>query len=226
PDVVQVDLHLPAFDLVEQRADAETLRVTGLQVPRQVGDGPSRVDDVLDEDDVPVLDRDREVRRDLHHARGGGGRAVAGHRDEVGREGGVDRADEVREEDDGALQDADEQGVLVRVIARERLAEFADPLDQLLPGDQHPADGLRHSSSASDRHGTSRELGGAPSPPTWRGRDDAPGSARPIYFCVTKAPSESSGRSRTARASASARLAKEPTRTRKGAPCPAPISAT
>src|SRR5262249_42499041 len=86
------------------------------------------VDDVLDDDDVLALDRPREVRRDLDDARGLGRVAVALDADELHRAWQVDVAHQIGEEDDRALQDADEDevGGVLAVVVGDALAELGD----------------------------------------------------------------------------------------------------
>src|SRR5262249_47442566 len=59
--VIQRDVDLAAFDLVEQGADLEAPGVPRLEVPAKVVRGPPRVDHVLDEDDVASLDGAGEI---------------------------------------------------------------------------------------------------------------------------------------------------------------------
>jgi len=56
PHVVHVHVHLPAGDLVEEAAERQAPGMPGREVPAQVADGPPRVDHVLHDDHVTVLD--------------------------------------------------------------------------------------------------------------------------------------------------------------------------
>ena len=101
--------------------------LAGLEVPQQVGERQPGVDDVLDDEDVPALDRHVEVLEDADDARGVDARAVArdGHEVDLARD--VDPAHEVGHEEDGALEDADEQEVAAAVVVADLGAELGDP---------------------------------------------------------------------------------------------------
>src|SRR3989441_9765358 len=64
---------------------------------------------------------------------------VARHADEVGREVDGDRADQVGHEEEGALQHADQDRALSRVVTCDRPPELADARVELRLADQDPA---------------------------------------------------------------------------------------
>jgi hypothetical protein len=100
----------------------------------------TRVDDVLDDQDVAVSDRGIEVLQDPDDARGVGRRAVARHRHEVELAVDGQAPHQVGEEGDRALQDRDQQGRAALVVAADLGAELGDPPLQLVLRDEHLAD--------------------------------------------------------------------------------------
>jgi hypothetical protein len=86
----------------------------------------SRVDDVLDEEDVAALDRRVQV-FDQPNARSPAcAPVVAGERDEVERVRDRDRAREVGDEEDARLERGDEERLAAFVVARNRSPELGD----------------------------------------------------------------------------------------------------
>ena len=79
------------------------------------------VDDVLDDQHVAALDRRVEVLEDPHDAAGVGRRAVGRHGHEVDLARDLDVAHEVGQEEDGALEHADQQQVAAGVVAGDLL---------------------------------------------------------------------------------------------------------
>ena len=94
--------------------DLERRRVAGLEVPAQVREREPGVDDVLDDQDVPVGEVEVEVLDDPHDTARARRRAVRRHRHEVELDGQVDRAGEVAHEHERALEHPDEQRRPVR----------------------------------------------------------------------------------------------------------------
>src|SRR5512145_1298952 len=90
PDVAAVDVDLAALRLRQERADLERGRLPGLEVAEQVGERQARVDDVLDDEDVPALDGDVEVLEDANDAGGVDARPVARDGHEVHLAGDLD----------------------------------------------------------------------------------------------------------------------------------------
>ena len=82
-----------------------------------------------------------EVLEDAHDAAGVGGRAVGGHGHEVDLARDLDVAHEVGQEEHGALEHADQQQVLARVVARDLGGQLADPVLELVGLDEDLADG-------------------------------------------------------------------------------------
>ena len=90
-----------------------------LEVAQQVLERQPGVDDVLDDQHVAALDRRVEVLEDPHDARGLRRRAVGGDGHEVDLARHVDLAHQVGEEEDRALEHADQQQVAAGVVARD-----------------------------------------------------------------------------------------------------------
>src|SRR2546430_10886194 len=125
------------FRSEDARLDA--LGVAGLEVSLEVGERQPRVHDVLDDEHLPSLDRHREIGDEPNLPRGLAAARVARHADEVGREVDGDRADQVGHEEEGALQHADQDRALSRVVACDRPPELADARVELRLADQDPA---------------------------------------------------------------------------------------
>src|SRR2546430_3151215 len=125
------------FRSEDARLDA--LGVAGLEVSLEVGERQPRVHDVLDDEHLPSLDRHREIGDEPNLPRGLAAARVARHADEVGREVDGDRADQVGHEEEGALQHADQDRALSRVVACDRPPELADARVELRLADQDPS---------------------------------------------------------------------------------------
>ena len=118
---------LAPLRLRQKRAHLEARRLARLEIAHQIGERQARVDDVLDDEDVPALDVDVEVLENPHNSRGVGRRAVArdGHEVDLARHRQM--AHEVGQEEDGALEDADEEQVAACVVGGDLRAELGDP---------------------------------------------------------------------------------------------------
>src|SRR5205085_1713520 len=102
-------------------------RPTGGQGAPEVGEGEARVDDVLDEQDVPAGQVDVQVLHDPHDARGAGGVAVGGHGHEVDLEGQGDGPGQVAHEHGRALEHADQEGRPALVVGGDGRPELGHP---------------------------------------------------------------------------------------------------
>src|SRR5690606_29083678 len=109
--------------------------LAGEEVAPQGGGGQPGVDDVLDEDDAAAGQVDVEVLDDAHDPGRAGRGAVGRHGHEVDLDRQADGPHEVGEEDEGALEDADEQRRLVRVVEGDLVAELGDAGPDLLLAD-------------------------------------------------------------------------------------------
>ena len=98
------------------------------------------VDDVLDDQHVAALERRVEVLEDPHDAGGLGRGAVGGDGHEVDLAGDVDVAHQVGEEEEGALEHADQQQVLARVVAGDLFRHRPDAVLQVVRLDEDLAD--------------------------------------------------------------------------------------
>src|SRR5438552_4158809 len=99
-------------------------RRSGADDVLQVRQRQSCIDDVFDDDDVAPLDAAVEVLEDLHLPGRLGARSVARDRHEVERRRAGKLPREIREEDERALQDADQMDA-VRMIAMNLLRDGA-----------------------------------------------------------------------------------------------------
>src|SRR5581483_4854983 len=100
----------------EQRADLERFRTPRLQVPEEVVQRETRVDDVFYNEDVLAFDLMVEVLPDPDDARCLRRRSVARDRHEVEAKRAVDLSREVGKEDGRTFQHAHEHGLAVRVV--------------------------------------------------------------------------------------------------------------
>ena len=103
----------------------------------------ARVDDVLHQEHVAVLQIDLDVQEDPHAPERLLGLAVAADRHEPDLERQVDGRHQVREEHRAALEDRDQHGLPPRVVPGDRGAELLDPAADVLAPEQDARD-LRH----------------------------------------------------------------------------------
>ena len=128
---------LARLGFVQQAAHPQALRLPRIEQRQHRRDGVAAVDDVFDQQYVAIGDVDGQVHGDAHLPAGfPGAGAVRRDRHEVDGVRNGDVANQVAEEHDAAAQDADQQQVIVLVIAADLLAQFADALLQLLFGDE------------------------------------------------------------------------------------------
>src|SRR5262249_14842993 len=92
-------------------------------------------DDVFDDEDVAIAQVDLEVLLDPDDPAGAGGRSIRRDGHEVELDGEVDGPGQVAHEHEGALEDPDEEGGMVRVVGGDLLAELRHPLLELLGPD-------------------------------------------------------------------------------------------
>src|SRR5829696_8018518 len=141
PHVAGAELHPAALGLREQRAHLERAGSARAEVAQQVLQRQARVDDVLDDEDVATLDRGVEVLEDADDPRGLRRRAIGGDGHEVDLARDVERPHEIRQEEDGALEHADEERLAALVVLRDLSAQLSDATGQLVGLDQDLADG-------------------------------------------------------------------------------------
>jgi hypothetical protein len=117
----------PAVRPVEQRAGSDLARPAELEGLDEVVESQARVDDVLDDEDVPTGDREVEI-LDQPDLRAAAERpVVAGQDDELECVRRRDRPREVGEEDEGTLEDGDENRAAARVVRGDLRPELGDP---------------------------------------------------------------------------------------------------
>jgi hypothetical protein len=90
---------------------------------------------------VAIGDRQVEVLEDPDAPVPAEGPRIAGQRDEVERVRSGDGAGEIRDEDEGAVQDADEERLAAGVVAFDLRAKLADAARDLLGREVDLADG-------------------------------------------------------------------------------------
>jgi hypothetical protein len=84
------------------------------------------VDDVLDEEDVPPLDAQRQVLQEPHPSAAAVA-LVARQGDEIEIVGDLQGAGEVRDEDGGRLQRGDQDRLATGVVSRDGVSKLGDP---------------------------------------------------------------------------------------------------
>jgi hypothetical protein len=122
---------------VEQGDDGERARLAQRERLAEEAQRQSRVDDVLDQQDVAAADLGVQVLQEPDPARAARLRlgAVAGELDEVERVRDRDRAREVGDEDERRLQRRDEQRLAAGVVPRDLASELADTRRDLGSGE-------------------------------------------------------------------------------------------
>ena len=132
--------------LAQKRRHFEGTHAARLQVGRQIAQGQARIENVLDDDDVAVLDLGVEVLHDAQDARGTRGRTVAGDGHVVDLDGQVDGAHQVASKRRGTTQDADDKRrhVVVGVVGRDLGTKLSHTLAELLGGEQDVIDIVGH----------------------------------------------------------------------------------
>src|SRR3954469_23375013 len=130
-DVTKIEVDFLQSLFHEERTDLERRRPTGFEVLAQVLQRETRIDDVLDDEDMTVRQVEIEVLENAHHTARARRGAVRRHGHEVELDRQIDGEGEVAHEHERALEHADEQRRVPRVVGRDALAELADALLQL-----------------------------------------------------------------------------------------------
>ena len=99
--------------------------------PAKVAQRQSRIEDVLDQDDVLALNGIIDVLDQLHRARGNACAAIAGDRDEIEGVVHLDRPCKIRQEDRCTLQHADQHNRLIFVVLGDLCADHFDAFGNL-----------------------------------------------------------------------------------------------
>jgi hypothetical protein len=120
---------------IEERDGGQRAGRTERERLAEVVEGKARVDDVLDDHDVPAGDLRVEVleQTDASVAALVGAGRVARELEEVEAVRNPQGAREVGDEDEARLQRRDQQGLAALVVAREVTPQLADACLQLLP---------------------------------------------------------------------------------------------
>src|SRR4051812_48480921 len=133
---------LPALRFCQKRADLEARGLARLQIAHQIGQSQTRVDDVLDDEDVPALDIDVQVLENPDNSRGIRRVAVARDGHEVDLAWDRQLPHEIGHEENGALEDAHEEQVAARIVGGDLLAELGHAALEHIPLDQRLRDRL------------------------------------------------------------------------------------
>src|SRR5271157_728148 len=149
--VVHRDLHDAARGPVQKRAHRQRIGSPPRQVLQEVAQRETGVHDVLHQEDVLALDGLVQVLGDAHHARGAALVREAGDRQEVHLHRDVDVAGQRGEEKDGALEHAHQLQNAAGVMVRDFGGYLADPLVDLLLGEEHARQAGKHGAHTSTR---------------------------------------------------------------------------
>ncbi len=130
-DVPERDVvHESPVRAVEERHRRQACRIAKRERPAEEMQGQPRVDHVLDDDHMPILERRVDVLQQAHAAVVGAG--VRGELHEVERVRNRKRAREIGEEDDARLERRDQDRVEPCVVAGDLGAELRDACRDLL----------------------------------------------------------------------------------------------
>ena len=109
----------------------------------QVGEGQSGVHDVLDDEDIFVLDRARQILRDLNDSARLRSVAIRADAQEVDAQGKVDGAHEIGREHEASFEHAHQDKPPRLVVARDLGAELAHPGGDSVGRNRRAEDGRR-----------------------------------------------------------------------------------
>ncbi len=136
-DVIDGDVDLGPLRLVQERAGADRRGPVRLQHADEIAERVPRVDDVFDDQHVAILDVAADVHDQSHGAAGDAAVFVTRHGDEFDSPRHVQAAGQIREEDEGALQDADEDDLaLVAIVVRDLVGQLFDATTDIAFADQ------------------------------------------------------------------------------------------
>jgi hypothetical protein len=117
----------PPVGPVQQGAGRDLTRLAQGERLDQVVERQARVDHVLDDEDVTPRDREIEILDQSNLGLAAERPLIPCEDDEVESVGDLDRAREVGEEDERALENGDEDGLAAGVIARDLRPQLDDP---------------------------------------------------------------------------------------------------
>src|SRR2546427_4688302 len=144
PHIVHHHVDLAAGRLVQQRACLDVLRCLDAKFCPKGLDGGAGVYAILDQQYVPTGDILRQFGQHLDLPRRLRASRVAGDHHEIHPEGKSDRPSQVRVEGEGALQNPDQDQVLLSVISRNLSSQFPDARPHLFLGDDGFAEDAFH----------------------------------------------------------------------------------
>jgi 5-methylthioadenosine/S-adenosylhomocysteine deaminase len=134
-DVLDLHVHLATGRLAEEARRAQHPRIARTQNILEVGEGQTGVDNVLDDEDVLAVERGVEVFREPDFAGTRSAFRVARDRHEIHRDAAFHVPDQVRHEDEGALEDGDEVKVS-RIVRANLRGHFGHAILELVGADQ------------------------------------------------------------------------------------------
>jgi hypothetical protein len=125
----------PPVGPVQQGAGRDLTRPAQGERLDQVVESQACVDHVLDDEDVTPRDREVEILDQANLGLAAEGAVIPCEDDEVERVGDLDRAREVGQEDERALENGDEDGLSAGVIVRDLRSQLVDPCLDLVTGE-------------------------------------------------------------------------------------------
>jgi hypothetical protein len=125
----------PPIGPVQERAGRDLARPAQGERLDQVVERQARVDHVLDDEDVTPRDREVEILDQANLGLAAQRTVIPGEDDEVERMRDLDRAREVCQKDERALENGDEDGLAPCVIVRDLRPQLVDPCLDLVTGE-------------------------------------------------------------------------------------------
>jgi hypothetical protein len=117
----------PTVGPVQQRAGRDLTRPAQGERLDQVVERQARVDHVLDDEDVTPRYREVEILDQANLGLAAEGAVIPGEDDEVEGVGDLDRAREVGQEDERALENGDQDRLATGIIVRDLRSQLVDP---------------------------------------------------------------------------------------------------
>ena len=136
-DIFNRYVHLSSAGLAQEAGGFQARRIAGAKDFLKVGQRDARVDDVFDDDDMAVFERNIEILQQPDLARAFGRGAVARDRDEIERHGSRHRPGEIGEKDKRALEHGDKvQRFALAIVAIDLGSQLTDTRVNLVGGKQ------------------------------------------------------------------------------------------
>src|SRR5581483_203942 len=136
-DVIEFDFDFTTPSFVQKGANFEAGGVAREECFGDVIEGAPGVHNVFDDEHMAILDAGVQVHEDANDAGGFGACAtVRGNRHEIELMRNGERAGEVAQEHDAALEYADQERTRIAIIERDLCAEFVNTRLQAVAGDE------------------------------------------------------------------------------------------